>query len=92
MHEAVRDVVEPKWSIEILLSLSNDSPQNFSEIQEQFDTSNDVITARLRLLSEHGLVDRAEHSRKDVRYSITDRGEQFVAGLRHLETILRDGS
>ncbi|MBV0924756.1 winged helix-turn-helix transcriptional regulator [Halomicroarcula limicola] len=84
-------MVESKWSIKILSSLSEESPQNFSTVQEQFDTSNDVITDRLRLLAEYDLIDRREHTRRDVRYSITKRGERFLDELRDLNSLLRKG-
>lgn len=88
MYDAVRAVVEPKWSLEILAALSEESPQNFSAIEGQFDTSSDVITSRLRLLVNYGLVERTEHSRRDVRYGITDRGEWFLRQIVGLDSRL----
>jgi DNA-binding HxlR family transcriptional regulator len=88
MYETVRAVVEPKWSLEILATLAAESPQNFSQIERQFDTSNDVITARLRLLVEYELVERSEYTVKDVRYSVTERGEATLELVEELETLL----
>ena len=85
MYDAVRAVVEPKWSLEILAALSEESPQNFSAIERQFDTSSDVITSRLRLLVDYGLVERTEHSRRDVRYGITDQGDWFLRRIIELD-------
>lgn len=90
MYEAVRSVVEPKWSLEILATLAAKGPQNFSRIEAQFDTSNDVITARLRLLAEHGLIDRTEYTAKNVQYEITERGQEALELLGAIETLLDD--
>jgi DNA-binding HxlR family transcriptional regulator len=90
MYQAVRDVVGSKWSLEILATLSDESPQNFSTIEEQFDTSGDVISERLKLLVGYDLVDRTEHSRRDVRYGITDRGDRFLGHLSRMDTFLKD--
>jgi DNA-binding HxlR family transcriptional regulator len=91
MYDAVRAVVEPKWSLEILATLSEESPQNFSAVEEQFDTSSDVIANRLRLLVDYGLVERTEHSRRDVRYGITDRGGWFLQRIVELDGRLSSG-
>ena len=88
MYTAVRELIEPKWSLEILVSLSEESPQNFSAIERQFDTSSDVVSGRLQLLVEYELVSRTEHTARDVRYSIKPHGERFLARLAELEEFL----
>ena len=88
MYEDVRSVVGPKWSLAILAFLSEESPQNFSAIETRFNTSSDVITERLRLLVAYDLVDRTEHTRRDVRYGITDRGDRILELITDLHQLL----
>ena len=92
MYETVRSVIKPKWSLEILAALAAESPQNFSRIETQFDTSSDVITERLRLLEKYGLIDRKEHTAKNVQYKITERGKKVLKRLETIDTILESGS
>jgi DNA-binding HxlR family transcriptional regulator len=51
--------------------LEEDGVHNYSEIEEKFDTSSDVISDRLRELVAVGLLNRNERSPRDVRYTIT---------------------
>ncbi|MBB6647866.1 winged helix-turn-helix transcriptional regulator [Halobellus ruber] len=91
MHETVRSVIKPKWSLEILAALSAESPQNFSQIETQLETSSDIITKRLRLLEKYGLIDRTEHTTKNVQYEITERGEEVLKRLETIDTLLENG-
>lgn len=91
MYDAVRSVVEPKWSLDVLIAVSEDGPLNYTEIEERFDTSSDVITDRLRLLTDYGLVERNERTRKDVRYSITRQGIRFLKQISGLDDLLTGG-
>lgn len=92
MYETVRSVVKPKWSLEILAALTAESPQNFSQLETQFDTSNDVLTNQLRVLEEHGLIDRTEYSAKNVQYQITERGKKVLDRLETIETLLKNAN
>jgi DNA-binding HxlR family transcriptional regulator len=88
MYDAVRAVIEPKWSLDVLVAVSEDGPLNYTAVEERFNTSSDVITKRLHLLAKYGLVDRTEHTPKDVRYSITDLGVVFLQKLDELDGII----
>ena len=90
MYQAVRDIVGSKWSLEILSTLYRESPQNFSTINKKFDTSPDVISERLKLLAEYGLIDRVEYSRRDVRYNITDHGITILDRVLRLDNHLSE--
>ena len=78
MYGGVRAVLGPKWSLEVLDLLSAEGPLNFTDIEEAFETSADVITRRLRLLEDHGLIERTPHSSRDVRYTITEDGQAVL--------------
>lgn len=88
MYEAVRAVVGTKWTLEILSYLSEGRPANFTAIESEFETSSDVITEKLQMLTKRGLLDREERSSRDVRYSITDRGSEVLDLLGDLESVL----
>jgi DNA-binding HxlR family transcriptional regulator len=78
MYGGVRAVLGPKWSLEVLDLLSAEGPLNFTDIERAFETSTDVITRRLRLLEEHGLIERTARSSRDVRYAITEDGRAVL--------------
>lgn len=88
MYDAVRAVVKPKWSLDVLVVLSEDGPLNYTAIEDQFDTSSDVITERLRLLTGHGLIERDERTRRDVRYKITKQGVAFLEKIGELDDLV----
>lgn len=87
-YESLREVVGAKWALHILESLDAESPQNYSSIESSLPTSSDVVAARLDVLVDYGLISRKERSKKDVRYSITETGETFLAVARELDSIL----
>ena len=88
MSQDVHEVLCRKWSILILRFLDEDSPQNFSQIESEFDTSSDVISERLKQLREFGLLIRDEQSPKDVRYSITANGEELLHLVDEIHELL----
>ena len=90
MLDDVREIVCPKWSLEILGFLAKNSPQNYSDIAEEFDTSSDIIVDRLQQLVDTGLLERDERSVKDVQYSITENGEELIKILQDADTLLDD--
>ncbi|SDQ39831.1 winged helix-turn-helix transcriptional regulator [Natronobacterium texcoconense] len=90
MLDDVREIVCPKWSIEILGFLAKNSPQNYSDIAEEFDTSSDIIVNRLQQLVDTGLLERDERSVKDVQYSITEDGEELIKILEDADNLLDD--
>ena len=90
MLDDVREILCPKWSLEILWFLAKDSPQNYSSIAQEFDTSSDIIVDRLQQLVDAGLLDRDERSAKDVQYSITADGEELIEILEDADNLLND--
>ena len=90
MVDAVREILCPKWSLEILWFLAKDSPKNYSDVAEEFDTSSDIIVDRLQQLVETGLLERDERSKKDVQYAITADGEELITILEDANALLCD--
>jgi len=88
--EGVREILGRKRTVEILEYLSGGGTRNYSELENALDTSSDTLSDSLDLLRNHGLVERDERSKKDVRYEITARGETFLEVVRELEEILSD--
>lgn len=91
-YEALQEVVGKKRTLEILSLLADEGTLNYSDIADRVETSSDVISNSLDTLVELGLVDRIERSQRDVRYSITSNGEEFLEGLETLEARLQDYS
>lgn len=89
-YDEVREVVGPKRTLEILELLEEEGPLNFSAIEEEVPTSSDTISKRLAVLAEYNLVVRDERSKKDVKYSITTRGEEVLNSIRELVDILEN--
>ena len=75
----------PKWSLEILRILSDESGwMNYMDIESELQTSSDVVSDCLSRLIEYDLVEKKRRSQRDVRYSINQRGEEV---LRHANEI-----
>ena len=87
--EGLRAVIGRKWTLEILDLLATDSPQNYSAIEADIETSSDTLTRGLGVLTEYELVTRTERSKKDVQYVITARGRTVLETARDLEDILK---
>jgi DNA-binding HxlR family transcriptional regulator len=94
MYESVRDVVGPKWTLEILRLLSEKGSSgwmNYTEIASGVEeTSSDVVSDRLSVLKKHNLIERNEESSRDVRYSITSKGESLLNHADKINLILSD--
>lgn len=88
MYEAVQRVIRPKRSLEVLALLIESGPLNYGEVEDRIETSSDVVTSRLGLLVEYGLVRRDERSPRDVRYSATAKGETVLAQIKDLNDLL----
>lgn len=88
--EAVRELCGRKRTLEILDTLGSRGALNYSDIERRVDTSSDVIVDSLDVLVDYGLVHRTERSSKDVRYAITEKGEDVLAKIRSLEGCLID--
>lgn len=90
MYGSVRAVLGPKWTLEILALLQDEGTLNYSDVEDQIDTSSDIVTGRLQTLREHSLVERVERSSRDVRYSITDNGRRVLDCVNEIDAILSD--
>ncbi|WP_436347072.1 winged helix-turn-helix domain-containing protein [Natronorubrum sp. FCH18a] len=89
-YDKVREVVGPKRTLEILELLDQKSPLNYSTIEKEISTSSDTISKRLDVLTDYNLVVRDEQSKKDVRYSITETGEEVLEKVRKVSYILKN--
>lgn len=88
MLDDVREILCRKWALDVLRFLVEEGTQNYSDIEDEFETSSDVVTERLQQLSSVGLINRNEKSARDVRYSITDEGEEVVQHVGEVYQLL----
>lgn len=88
MYEDLRRVIGPKRTLEILRLLSQEGTLNYSDIESKVETSSDVISTGLNTLVTYGLVERTEESQRNVRYTVTDRGNDFLEKIDEIDTIL----
>lgn len=90
MYESLREVLGPKWSLEVLLLIAREGPINYTDIEDQLQTSSDVVAARLKTLLEYDLIERNERSQRDVRYSITEKGSGVFEQVDQIHTLLNE--
>jgi len=90
MRENVREVLCRKWALEILRFLSKEGTENYSQIEEEFDTSSDIIVQRLQELTASGLISRNERGPKDVRYTVTAEGKEVLNLVNQLNQLLEE--
>jgi len=90
MRENVREVLCRKWALEILRFLSKEGTENYSQIEEKFDTSSDIIVQRLQELTASGLISRNERGPKDVRYTVTAEGKEVLNLVNQLNQLLEE--
>jgi DNA-binding HxlR family transcriptional regulator len=88
MYEDLRRVIGPKRTLEILRLLSQEGTLNYSDIESKVETSSDVISTGLNTLVTYGLVERTEESQRNVRYTVTDRGDDFLEKIDEIDTFL----
>lgn len=88
-YETVLLVVGRERSLDILDLLAQEGTLNYSDIESGVETSSEVVDRYLKLITEYGLVERDERSSRDVRYSITGRGEEVLERVAELEQLLR---
>ena len=88
MYKDLRRVIGPKRTLEILRLLSQEGILNYSDIESKVETSSDVISTGLITLVAYGLVERTEESQRNVRYTITDRGDDFLEKIDEIDTFL----
>jgi len=82
-------VVGRERSLDILDLLAQEGTLNYSEIEAGVETSSEVIDRYLKLQTGYGLIDRDERSSRDVRYSITGRGEGVLERVAEIERLLK---
>jgi len=87
-YESIISLLSRKWTVEILDLLSKEGTLNYSDIEAEFNTSSDVISDRLKTLTEMGLIERTEYTSRDVRYSLTENGSTMITKLSELEELL----
>ena len=88
MYEDLRRVVGPKRTLEILQLLSREGTLNYSDVELKVETSSDVISTSLNTLVAYGLVERTEESKRNVRYDMTDRGNDFLDKIDKMDKFL----
>jgi len=88
MYEDVRRVVGPKRTLEILSLLSRQGTLNYTDIEQEIDTSSDVVSGSLNTLVEYGLTKRMRESQRDVRYAITEKGRALLQNINEIDTLL----
>lgn len=88
MPDTLREILCPKWGLEIMRFLEEEGVHNYNEIEEKFDTSSDVISDRLQELVAVGLLNRNERSPRDVRYAITADGQELIQILDDVHRLL----
>lgn len=90
MYEDVRRVVGPKRTLEILSLLSRQGTLNYTDIEQEIDTSSDVVSSSLDTLVEYGLTKRMRESQRDVRYAITEKGRALLKNINEIDTRLAE--
>ncbi|WP_226013608.1 winged helix-turn-helix transcriptional regulator [Halomicrobium salinisoli] len=90
VSEGLREVLGRKRTLEILELLRRDTELNYSEIETEIPSSSDTIVDSLELLQAHDLVERQQRHKRDVRYTLTDQGEEFLQLIDTLDHLLDD--
>jgi DNA-binding HxlR family transcriptional regulator len=78
--------VGDRWSMLVVEALL-EGPQRFGDLQDEVDgIASNVLSARLKKLTEHGLVSAEAYSERPPRfsYSLTDAGRELAEPLRLL--------
>ncbi|MFF3453872.1 winged helix-turn-helix transcriptional regulator [Streptomyces sp. NPDC002730] len=79
------EVVGERWSLLILRSVMA-GRRRFDELRDELDIARGVLTARLRRLEEHGVLERRLYQERPDRYEYvpTDKGLDLWPVLNHL--------
>jgi DNA-binding HxlR family transcriptional regulator len=81
------DIVGDRWSILILRDLILEGPRKFSDFEQSLSgISPNTLSARLKTLEEHGIVERRFYDQHPPRaeYVVTGRGRELRPILRTL--------
>lgn len=92
MYRDVREIIGPKWSLEILALVENEGPIRFTAIEKELETSSDIVSKRLAKLLENGLIERHAKTARNVSYSIEPHGKQVLSIVNQLQDILSNHS
>jgi len=81
------DIIGDRWTILILRDLILEGPRRFQDLQTAFPRmSPNTLSARLKTLEEHGIVERRSYEEHPPRaeYVLTDKGRELRPVLRSL--------
>jgi DNA-binding HxlR family transcriptional regulator len=88
MYDRVSAVIGRKWTLDILDLLAERGQLNYAQVEDELPASSDTVTDHLELLCEHELVDRNQHSQRNVQYLLTEKGDDFLTHVADLESLL----
>ncbi|MEV7955258.1 helix-turn-helix domain-containing protein [Streptomyces sp. NPDC088141] len=75
------EMLAPRWSVWVLMTLARE-PLRYAEIKPRLPWLADgQLHPRLRKLSEAGLVERTEYTKRHVTYGLTRRGAELMPVL-----------
>jgi len=90
VSEDVRELIGRKRTMEVLELLISGGEMNYSEIEDQVNSSSDTVSEALKLLCQYNLTKRVEQSPRNVRYRPTETGREFAEAVNSIENILED--
>jgi DNA-binding HxlR family transcriptional regulator len=79
--ERAMEIIGDKYSVLIILNLSNCGTQRFIELEQSVNgISPRTLSARLKHLDKYGLINRKQFSTipPKVEYSLTEKGKELV--------------
>lgn len=88
----ILDLLANKWTA-LAIGALEDGPRRFGELRRRLEgVSPKVLSATMRRLGEHGLVERVVYPEVPprVEYALTPLGEGAVAPLAHLRTWIEE--
>jgi DNA-binding HxlR family transcriptional regulator len=81
------DIIGERWTILVLRDLLREGPRKFQDFERSFPgISPSTLSARLKTLEEHGIVERRFYDEHPPRaeYVLTDKGRELGPVLRAL--------
>ena len=81
------DIIGERWTMLIVRDLITAGPRKFQDFEQSLrGISPNTLSARLKRLEEHGIVERRFYEQHPPRaeYVLTDKGRQFGPVLRTL--------
>jgi DNA-binding HxlR family transcriptional regulator len=79
------DLIGERWTVLLLRDLLRHGPRRFQDFQESLPgVAPNTLSARLKAMEEHGLVERVLYSDRPPRleYALTDRGRSLGPVVR----------